>query len=222
VSGAAVGIVLSILSFVVSALTFWLNWGRRGRLAMTRPNVIFFGFHMQPFPRAKVFLRMLLYSTAAQGQVVEAMYVNLRHARGLQRTFSFWGYDEGSKLVPGSGLYPSRTGVAANDHFVQSTDDLPFIFDEGVFDLEIVARVVGRRKPLKLSTVRVDPSAANAHALSKRDGELFELSPEDGEYRGHVNSDRPLPMPKSLQLALLQSVAGRLGEVPRNGRSQGR
>lgn len=180
-SGAAFGTALSILSFVVSALTFWLNWGRRGRLTMTRPNVVSFGFDTQPFPRAKVFLRTLLYSTAAQGQVVEAMYVNPRHARGLRRTFSFWGYDEGSKLVPGSGLYASRTGVAANHHFVQSTDDLQLVFDDGVFDLEIVARVVGRRKPLKLSTVRVDLSAANAHALSKRDGVLFELSPEDGE-----------------------------------------
>jgi hypothetical protein len=197
VSGTAFGIVLSVLSFVVSALTFWLNWGRRGRLAMTRPNIVFFGFDTTPLPRAKVFLRTLLYSTAAQGQVVEAMYVNLRDARGLRRTFSFWGYDEGSKLVPGSGLYASRAGVAANHHFVQSTDDLPLTFNAGVFDLEIVARVVGRRAPLRLSTVCVDLSIANAHALSKGEGVLFELSPEDGEYRGHVSGDRPLTMPNS-------------------------
>lgn len=194
-SGAMFGIILSVLSFAVSALTFWLNWGRRGRLAMTRPNVVFFGFDAEPVLRAKVFLRTLLYSTATQGQVVEAMYVELRHAGGLRRTFSFWGYDEGSKLVPGSGLFVSRSGVAANHHFVQSTDDLPMIFDPGVFELGIVARVVGRRRPLKLSTVRVDLSIANAHALSKGGGIVFELSPATGEYKGHVRGDRPLPAP---------------------------
>lgn len=189
------GIILSVLSFVVSALTFWLNWGRRGRLAMTKPNVVFFGFDTEPLPRAKVFLRTLLYSTAAQGQVIEAMYVELRYVHGLRRTFSFWGYDDGSKLVPGSGLYASRSGVAANHHFVQSTDDLPLIFDAGPFELEIVARVVGRRRSVKLSTVHVDLSSPNAHALSKGEGVLFELSPATGEYKGHVRGDRPLPTP---------------------------
>jgi len=194
-NGTVIGIAISILSFAISAVTFWLTVLRRGRLAMTTPAIVFFGFDDIPRPTPKVFLRMLLFSTAAHGQVVEAMYVTLRHHRGGSRTFSFWGYDEGAKLVPGSGLYVSRSGVVANHHFVQSIHEMPYSFKPGRYAVEVFARLVGRRQPVKLSAINVDLSDANAHSLNGKSGILFELSPETGEYVGHINSDRGLPKP---------------------------
>lgn len=192
---AALGVILSLLSLAVSATTLWLTVLRRGRLAMTTPSIIFFGFDDVPQPMPKVFLRMLLYSTAVKGQVVESMYVKLRHEGGLQRTFGFWGYDDGTKLVPGSGLHVSKAGVAAHHHFVRSVHEMPIIFDPGIYKIDVFARLAGRRKPVRLSTVTVDLSHANAHTLKGHEGVLFERLPDTGEYVGHPQERRNVPRP---------------------------
>ncbi|MBL7396000.1 hypothetical protein INQ29_24530, partial [Escherichia coli] len=84
------------------------------------------------------------YSTAAQGQVVEGMYVKaLRN--GTERTFSFWGYGETEKLSAGSGLYISRAGLAANHHFVLSVHEDEYRFEPGDYAITVYARIVGRR-----------------------------------------------------------------------------
>jgi hypothetical protein len=70
--------------------------------------VIFFGYDSSP-RLPKIFLRTLLYSTSARGQVVEAMYVKLCQ-NGSERTFRFWGYGETNKRSPGSGLFVGQTG----------------------------------------------------------------------------------------------------------------
>ncbi|MBL7507898.1 hypothetical protein INQ20_26675, partial [Escherichia coli] len=66
-----ISVPISIASLAVSVGTFWLVLLRRGRLAMTMPTIVFFGHDIVPKPTPKIFLRTLLYSTAAQGQVVE-------------------------------------------------------------------------------------------------------------------------------------------------------
>jgi hypothetical protein len=60
----AVTIVIATLSLCISLLTAWLTLFRRGRLQMTKPAVVFFGFDNVPKTTAKIFLRALLYSTA--------------------------------------------------------------------------------------------------------------------------------------------------------------
>ena len=73
---AGISIYISVLSLCISLTTAWLTLFRRGRLLMTRPNIVFFGFDDVPKTTAKIFLRTLLYSTAVRGQVVEGMFVN--------------------------------------------------------------------------------------------------------------------------------------------------
>jgi hypothetical protein len=201
-SPAIISIIVSVFSLAISGTTAWLSVFRRGRLAMTMPSVVFFGYDEVPTTIPKVFLRTLLYSTATQGQVVETMYITVNYPSGGRRIFSTWGLDEGSKLVPGSGLYVGRSGVAANHHFVHSMHDLPFDFQPGVYRLEVSARVAGRRQPCRLALVSIDLSHANAHALSKHDGVVFERTPDTLEYLGHIQQ-RPAvrrgkaPVPKS-------------------------
>jgi len=190
-SPAIISIIVSVFSLAVSATTAWLSLLRRGRLAMTMPSVVFFGYDEVPRAIPKVFLRTLLYSTATQGQVVETMYLTVNYPRGGRRVFSTWGLDEGSKLVPGSGLYVGRSGVAANHHFLHSMHDLPFDFQPGIYRLEVFARVVGRRRPRRLALVSIDLSQANAHALGKHDGVVFERTPDTLEYLGHIQQRPP-------------------------------
>jgi hypothetical protein len=174
-------IVISILSLCISILTAWSTLFRRGSLAMTKPNIVFFGFDDAPKISAKVFLRTLLYSTAVKGQVVEGMFVKLHDVRGEQ-VFSFWGYGETKQLVPGSGLYVGQMGVAANHHFVLSAHQSAYEFTPGEYTIEIFARLVGKQHPIKLHAVSVYVTEEHASILAQRGGVLFEIKSDGREY----------------------------------------
>lgn len=186
-------ILISVLSLCIATTTAWLTLFRRGRLAMTRPNVVFFGFDHAPKTTAKIFLRTLLYSTALRGQVVEAMYAKLIRA-GDETVFSFWGYGETNKLVPGSGLYVGQTGVAVNHHFVLSAHRPDYVFTPGSYTIEVFARTVGRRKVARLGVATLDVSVVQATVLARHGGVLFELDPESASYVGHARDDDQGPI----------------------------
>lgn len=57
---AILGVVISVMSFTVSVAALWFTWLRRGRLSMTKPTLIFFGYDTEPRLTPKVFLRTLL------------------------------------------------------------------------------------------------------------------------------------------------------------------
>jgi hypothetical protein len=186
---ASVSLVISVLSCFVSGLTFWLNWFKRGRLAMTKPNVIFFGYDAEPRITPKVFLRTLLYSTSARGHVIEAMYVRLTRA-GSEQIFSFWGYGETNKLSPGSGLFVGQPGVCCNHHFVLSVQHEGYQFVAGDYLLEVFARLVGKRAPIKLYEISLTVSQGEAGALAGKLGVLYELDWSGDGYIGHAREYR--------------------------------
>jgi hypothetical protein len=151
---------------------------------MTTPTVVFFGHDAQPKMTPKVFLRTLLYSTATQGQIVEGMFVKVGYGNS-ERVFSFWGYGETAQLTVGSGLQVSQTGFAANQHFVLSVHEEDYIFDAGVFVISVFARVVGKRKPVRLSEISVTLDERLAGSLRRYEGVLFERN-VDGNFEGHT------------------------------------
>ncbi len=177
-------IPISLVSLTVSLGTFWLAFVDRGRLRMTKPTIVFFGFDTVPKVTAKVFLRTLLYSTATRGHVIEGMYAAVRH-NSRERLFSFWGYGETEKLSAGSGLYVSRTGLAANHHFVLSVHEETYHFEPGAYRIDVLADVVGSRKPVKLGTIQLVVSEELAAALARHEGVLFERR-IGGEYEEHL------------------------------------
>lgn len=182
-----VSIPISIVSLAVSLGTFWLAFIDRGKLKMTRPTIVFFGYDMVPRATPKVFLRTLLYSTANRGQVIEGMFVKVRYG-GSEQVFSFWGYGETEKLTPGSGLHVSKTGFAANHHLVLSVHETEYRFKPGDYDIDVFASVVGRRAAIHLSTIRLSLKPDLAAALTRHEGVLFERR-IGGEYEGHTRYD---------------------------------
>lgn len=181
-----ISILISVAALSVSLLTMWLTLFHRGQLKMTKPNVVFFGYEFAPKTTPKVFLRTLLFSTAARGVVIESLYVEVSNSH-RKETFGFWGYGETNKLSPGSGLFVDKTGFAANHHFVLSVDKPPFPFEAGEYRIEVFAKIVGRDRVLKLSILELTLTAVHSAALSEHDGVLFELSPETQSYVGHLN-----------------------------------
>lgn len=186
---AGLGVVISLMALIVSACTMYFAWLRRGRLAMTKPALVFFGYDAVPRSIPKIFLRTLLYSTAPQGKMIEGMYVKLRRG-DVERTFGFWGYGEATKLSPGSGLYVSQAGVAANHHFVLSVHQPHYEFAAGEYIVRVYARQVGEHEPVLLTEIRLVLDERHAAALSNKSGVLFELEPDTQAYAGHP-SERP-------------------------------
>lgn len=188
-----ISIPISIVSLIISAITFWIVFLRRGRLKMTEPTVVFFGFDHAPRTTAKVFIRTLLYSTAARGAVIEGMYVKIKGG-GSENVFSFWGYGEAEKLTVGSGLHISQSGFSANHHFVSSVHNGVFEFRSGEYQIDILAREVGRRKPTRMGSVTLQLSNGLSEVLSRHEGVLFERSLE-GDYIGHGRDGRVVENP---------------------------
>lgn len=104
---------------------------------------------------------------------------------GNEQIFGFWGYGEGEKLTAGSGVHVSKTGLAANHHFVLSVHQPGFGFAPGDYVIEVFANVVGRKKALRLSMLELTLPPDLAAALDKHEGVLFERT-IGGEYDGHT------------------------------------
>ena len=182
-----ISIVIAGLALGVSIYTLWVTSLQKGRLAMTKPTIVFFGHDTAPRTVPKVFIRALLYSTGVKGHVIETMYATLAWD-GVTQTFGFWGYAETTEISPGSGLYVSQTGVAANHHFVLSVHQADYVFTAGRYSVRVYARLVGKDTPACLADFALTVAEAQAGEIAKGRGVLFELSPEDAEYRGYARS----------------------------------
>lgn len=187
-----ISIGISSMALFISALHLWFTLLRQGRLAMTKPTIVFFGYEGNaPYLKPKIVLRTLLYSTSVQGKIIEGMYLKLNRG-GTEKIFSFWGYGERERLVPGSGLYVGQTGVAANHHFVIAMDDT-YNFEAGAYTIRVFARLVGKEAPIHLSTIQIGLLKEHASVLSQKsvmNGVIFELELDNQGYIGHTN-ERP-------------------------------
>lgn len=190
---AALSAVIALMSFGIAATTMYFAWLRPGRLAMTKPTIVFFGYDTKPHHTPKLFIRTLLYSTAAKGKHVEGMYVKLKRADG-EYAFDFWGHGEREKLSPGSGLYVGQTGVSANHHFVYSEKGT-YAFEPGEYAVRVYARVAGQATPILLDTINLTLSMDQAIELISHRGVLFRRGPDDEKYTGEIE-----PSPTAIEI----------------------
>jgi len=193
-------LAISVLSLAVSSATAWLTLFRRGTVKMTQPTVIFLGpdqprsHHDTPFP--KIYLRMLLFSTAKRGRVIESMHVALRRNETHQN-FNVWVYGERGKLMRGSGLFIGETGISADHHFLAPKDGSSFRFTEGHYTLHVFAHLLGDQKPIRLFAQTLDISRDVASALEEQGAGLyFDWGPDSSRYLPHVEKRQPSPDPE--------------------------
>lgn len=189
----------SCLAFVVSGLTAWLTFFRRGALRMTQPTVVYFGPDggAEKEARNKVYLRTLLYSTSRRGQMIESMHVNLQRAETRQN-FSVWVYGE-ERLVRGSGLFVGPDGVTCNHHFLLPRDGADFKFVAGEYVVRVNAKRVGDRHSYELAVVRLLVSEAHAAELQKDEaGIYFDWGADLQKYHPSIKIHTKPPLPKWL------------------------
>jgi len=205
---------ISILALSVSAVTAWLTLFRRGTIKMTQPTVIYFGPDYSASTRSsaqpKVYLRALLFATSQRGRVIESMYVALSRNETRQN-FNIWVYGN-EKLVRGSGLFVSETGVEANHHFLVPRDGSAFHFTEGRYRIDVFAKLLGNRGQTLLFSQTLEIQRDIAALLEKPEAGLyFDWGPDSSRYLQYVDNRPSPPNPEGL-LELLRLA--RVGRTP--------
>jgi hypothetical protein len=185
---AIIPLLMSAVSLVMSVTVAWLTLLRRGTLGMTHPMLI--GF-LHEAEQPKIFFRAMLYATGKRGHIVEALYLKVKRAE-IAQTFDFWMYGETKDLKIGSGLRVGEDGVSSNHHFLPPRSAMSFAFLAGAYTIQVYARILNRRAPVLLSTVKLSLSDELAATLLDRaKGALFTWSPDSKGYRGDVSEPPP-------------------------------
>jgi hypothetical protein len=181
-----IGIVIAVLSLVVSLFTLWKTYLDRGTLRMTQPTTIFFGPDEKG--SSKVYLRTLLFSTSQKGQVIESMHVKLYRGESVQ-TFNIWVHGERVEIVRGSGLYVGKEGVAHNHHFLMPKDGSTYEFLPGKYKLEVYASILNTKTPKKMFSVELEINDSNGEKLKDtRNGMYFDWGPESNKYHPYLHT----------------------------------
>lgn len=183
-----VSTIIAIASLCISLFTAWFTIFHRGTVKCTRPTFIAFlyDFVQKSQPQAKIFLRALLYSTGKRGLVIESLFLRVREGERFEE-FSFWGYGD-KELVRGSGLFVGEAGQVTNHHFNPINSEKLFRFSPGEYNIELVAKVVGRNHLVKLAQITLNlPSGLLTNDLpSRQTAVYFNWSPEQKKYIASV------------------------------------
>lgn len=173
-------IAISCFALLISGITAWLTFFRKGKLVMTQPTVVFFGPDGIRFDstKNKIYLRTLLYSTAKRGQVLESLHVSV-HRHESKQNFNIWVYGEKGSLKRGSGLFVPQEGVASDHHFLLPEDGANFEFLAGPYTLSVYAKLVGDVQPRELLSINLSLSESQAKQLQEPNtGIYFDWGPD--------------------------------------------
>ena len=188
---ALLSLLVSVLALVASSVTAWLTLLRGGKVLMTQPTVIYFGPDGDKKSNGvpdKIFLRTSLYSTGKKGNVIENMFVRLRHGE-TQQNFNIWASGE-RHFSRGSGLFVPETSVSYNHHFLLP-HGASFRFLSGRYRLEVFISAVGQSLPKLIHAAELDiPDFIHKDFEQPGHGLYFDWGPEAGRYFLHV---RPPP-----------------------------
>jgi len=184
-------LILSSIALLISGLTFWLTYLRKGVIKMSRPTTIFFGNDGRTSKSPKIYLRTILYSTSKKGNIIESMYVKLRRGESIQN-FNVWVYGDG-QLHRGSGLFVGAEGVTFNHHFLLPKDGTNFNFLPGESILEVYCTLVNRKKS-RLFTVNVNLTEIESKALENaKKGIYFDWGADSEEYNKFIDEKPDQP-----------------------------
>lgn len=182
-----VSTIIAVIALSVSLFTAWYTILRRGSVRSTHPSFVGYRYDFvgKNVPQAKVFLRTLLFSTAKRGWVVESLFLRVSEG-GRNEEFSFWEHGD-KELVRGSGMFVPESGVVTNHHFTPFNTDTLFRFSQGTYNLELVAKLVGKDRLVSLWSIELDiPSGVFDTTIARDSTVFFSWSSEKKRYVSSV------------------------------------
>lgn len=183
-------LAIAAIALALSATTFWSTEFRRGRILLSKPTILFFGWDTKDNEDVpKIMLRAALFSTGARGHILESLYLVVNTADG-KTIFPFWGYGSESSLVRGSGLFVGPEGYSAYHHFNPLPDDNTFSYASGQCSVEVWAEVVGLKADVMLGKFGLDlpNGSVSTPLLHHEGGVLWTWSPAEKIYVPEVSS----------------------------------
>ncbi len=159
-----VSIVISLLSFALSATTYWLLYLHKGKILMTQPTLIVIYNDLKSDGR-KIFLRTLLISTAKSGNILENLFIRVKNDRSTQ-DFSFWGYKD-KEMSHGSGLYIPENGCVYDHHFSLWPKDTTYRFMQGKYEIEMFASIIGHKNKILLKRIKLEMTSSQCDSIEK-------------------------------------------------------
>lgn len=178
-------LAISILSLIISVLTFWLTRIKRGNLRMTRPSIIAF-LGPNGDDESKIFIRTLLYATSDKGQYIQSMFARLSGIAIIQN-FNIWAYGDNG-VVRGSGLFASKSGLSVYHHFLLPKNE-KWQFKAGEYQLEVFAESINGRIN-KLFEQRLSLTQEQSYELQHGKALYFDWVPNIKQYVSHIDKNR--------------------------------
>lgn len=147
---AAMALLFSAASLVVSLCTLWMALLRRGTVRMTRPRMLFFtsDHHWAGEGRSKIVVNASIYGTAKRRLAIETMWARVDHD-GSSHRLTDWFYKETDTVFTG-GLNVGEDGQSLFHHFYLPSGSTLYPWKPGQYQLTIMASVSGRHKPVLL------------------------------------------------------------------------
>jgi len=174
-------IAISSLALLISGITFWLTYLKKGLVKMTQPTNIYLGNDSVNFRLPKVYLRTLLYSTSKKGHIIESFYVKLKRGETSQN-FNIWVYGN-DKLERGSGLFVGQEGVVFNHHFLLPKDGTDYRFLAGDYILKVYCKLVGNESHKQILSINLTLSESESKELQDiSKGLNFDWGPDSNRY----------------------------------------
>ena len=173
--------IISSIALLISGLTFWLIYLKKGTIKMTQPTTVYLGNDSVNVRLPKIYLRTLLYSTSKKGQIIESFYVKLKRGETSQN-FNIWVYGN-DKLYRGSGLFVGQEGMTFNHHFLLPKDGTGFHFLPGDYILEVYCKIVDDKKQKKILNINLNLTEKESNELQNiSKGLYFDWGPDSNKY----------------------------------------
>jgi hypothetical protein len=179
-----VSIISALIALIALGVTSWVTWHnywREGDLVLTRPALIVF-LETPGLDGPKVYTAFTLNSTAPRGIMIESIYIRLTRHEAKQNFNVWWmGTDKQQRA---SGLFVGKEGVARNHAFTLSPGASSFEFTPGDYQVEIIAKRVGRTTARTLfSTSKLHVTEEQSTYLKAGTGKLmFNWGPDSESY----------------------------------------
>ena len=93
-------LAISVLALAISIYTAWLTFFNRGKVDMTSPSMVVFGYDNRGSKEGfdpKIMVRCFVFTSGERGQVIETLFARL-YSKTVNELFPIWGVNADDKL----------------------------------------------------------------------------------------------------------------------------
>lgn len=199
ISMASLSLIMSLFSFMFSFFTFWLLYFYKGKIKMTQPTLIAFGYDSSNIREPKIYLRTLIVNTAKRGRIVENIFLKVHRGESLQN-FNIWVYGQKNNLSRGSGIYIGQDGIVCDHHFLLPKDCTSYEFSPGNYNIEVYFSILGVKKYFLGRTLELVLS--HEHVKNIKEGKMifFDWAPNTKTYYASVQDSKKQKIAEDLKM----------------------